>query len=422
MVFIRYRQQLREIKKGGIKAFFAKVFRKILILFALPIVLVIRLVRPIFLFRFDCVYGYMGHFSADVELYLCARDLGIDVPKENHLDVFCVHLPVCNNQLLTMWKRILVFSPAWFVDSILRMNRLIPGGSVHEIATHAKRGDRDIYNWLDNSQPHLQFTAEEELQGERGLRAIGIPKRSQFVCLLVRDSFYHNEDYSTYNRHQFRDADIANYVLMAKNLAALGYYVIRMGAKMSIKFPVKNEKIIDYPFTGNRTEFLDIYLGAKCYFCVTTSSGWDAIPRYLFRKPTVFTNLPEFRLLHSSSSKYLILSKKHVDLKTKRLLSISELLERGITECDSTSDYVERGMELIENTPEEICEVTMEMVDRLTGTWKSEPEDDILQKRFWNLFPLDALDMETHNRLHGDDIQARIGAHFLRRNHASFLK
>ena len=43
-------------------------------------------------------------------------------------------------------------------------------------------------------------------------------------------------------------------------------------------------------------------------------------------------------------------------------------------------------LKLIENTPEEIRDVTIEMDERLNGTWKVSKEDEELQDRFWSLF------------------------------------
>ena len=35
---------------------------------------------------------------------------------------------------------------------------------------------------------------------------------------------------------------------------------------------------------------MDIYLGYICSFCITTGTGYDAIPSFIFRKPVLFTN------------------------------------------------------------------------------------------------------------------------------------
>ena len=64
------------------------------------------------------------------------------------------------------------------------------------------------------------------------------------------------------------------------------------------------------------------------------------------------------------------------------------------------------NLELEENTPEEIHAVTIEMDERLKGTWQTTEEDEKLQQRFWDLFGPD--------KLKSSDL--RIGTEFLRQN------
>ena len=65
------------------------------------------------------------------------------------------------------------------------------------------------------------------------------------------------------------------------------------------------------------------------------------------------------------------------------------------------------GIEVIENTPEEILAVAVEMDERLKGIWRTTEEDEELQRRFWSLSKPSEL-----NRV----FVARIGAEFLRQN------
>jgi hypothetical protein len=79
------------------------------------------------------------------------------------------------------------------------------------------------------------------------------------------------------------------------------------------------------------------------------------------------------------------------------------------------SDYESRDIKLIENTPEEIRDVVIEMVERLSGTWQPKEDDEALQRRFWEMYPTDAVDPYQGGPLHGE-IRARFGAAFLRNN------
>ena len=76
--------------------------------------------------------------------------------------------------------------------------------------------------------------------------------------------------------------------------------------------------------------------------------------------------------------------------------------------------YEEKGVDFIENTPEEIRDVVIEMAERLAGTWQSHPDDEALQQLFWKIFPTGAV-TDNGVPLHGE-ISSRYGANFLRNN------
>jgi putative glycosyltransferase (TIGR04372 family) len=108
------------------------------------------------------------------------------------------------------------------------------------------------------------------------------------------------------------------------------------------------------------------------------------------------------------------ITKKHWLVPEQRWLSLRETFGHGVGYCLSSAEYEARGVELVENTPEEIRDVAIEMEERLRGTWRPDPVDDALQRRLWELYPVDARDVE-HRPLHRK-IRARWGARFLRDN------
>jgi putative glycosyltransferase (TIGR04372 family) len=237
-----------------------------------------------------------------------------------------------------------------------------------------------------------------------------------FVCLIVRDSSYlvSHFAYNDWNYHNFRNVDVQNSVLAAEELAERGYFVIRMGAIVVAAMNSAHPKVIDYATNGMRSDFMDIYLGAKCAFCISSSTGWDAIP-IIFRRPVVFINLTPIGILFTSNDKCLGLFRHHIDAGSNRELSLSEIVTNDIGYIQTTSGFETKGVDLIENTPEEIRDVAIEMAERLNGTWQVHPGDDALQQRFWEIFPTDAVDDHKGNPLHGE-IRARFGATFLRNN------
>lgn len=390
--------------------------RLMLLSFAFPIVLVIRFIRPWLLVRWGTLASpRIGHFAANTELYLCERDAGINVPDRRYVDIFSLEPPICNLQLAKMWGRILRIWPVWWIlPSIHLVNKMIPGGGANLIGDNTQH-DRDVHNLLDRFPPHLQFTPEEMSLGAAGLRKLGIPDGTPFVCLIVRDSAYldgyQSKDWSY---HNYRDSDIQNYVTAAEELANRGYFVIRMGVKVREPLISKNPKIIDYAANGMRTDFLDVYLGAMCSFCISTSTGFDALP-LIFRRPIVLVNVMPLGYFFTYRSELISITKHHISVKEGRELTLREIFLRNVGFSLKTSDFQENGIELIENTPEEIRDVVVEMAERLSGTWKPAVDDDALQTRFWNIFPVDAKDVYQNRPIHGE-IRARYGAQILRDN------
>ena len=87
-------------------------------------------------------------------------------------------------------------------------------------------------------------------------------------------------------------------------------------------------------------------------------------------------------------------------------MSFSEILNLEFGGEPTNNIFEKLNLELIENTPDEICAVTTEMDERLSGNWKETVKDKKLQQKFWSLF--------EHYTLKSPDL--RIGADYLRQN------
>lgn len=420
-------RQVAQIRQGGRAVLFGKIKRALciphklfLFILAVPVVAAIHLIRPWLLVRWGELPGpRIGHFVGNTELYLCEQDAGINVPKQRHVDIFFIEQPICNPQLAKMWKRILHVWPGWILLSLRRVNRLIPGGAGHEIGDNTQN-DRDVHNLMERFSPHLKFTPEEEVRGEAGLRTMGIPVGAPFVCLIVRDSAYLDAHLSNdWSYHNYRDSVIQNYVLAAGELADRGYFVIRMGAKVLEPITSPHPRVVDYATNGMRNDFMDIYLGANCRFCISVGTGFDAVP-LVFRRPIVHVNIVPLGYLPTFRERSISITKRHFSVLKNRELTLSEIFADGGGFDLKTSGYEERRIRLVENTPEEIRDVVVEMAERLDGTWQQEPDDDALQRRFWEIYSVHAQDDPRKFRIHGQ-IRMRFGSQFLRSDRA-FLK
>ena len=390
-----------------------KIGFEILNIFFLPVgallTLIIRVIRPFFLVRINVLISErVGHYATNTELYFCERDAGINIPKKPYVDLWYDNWPISNRQLGRMWARILHVGPRWLLGPVDIVNSFLPGGDVHRINPPGV----DKFNLLDRFPAHLKFLSEEEMQGEACLRSLGIPDGEPFVCLNVRDSSYLDKTlpWREWGYHDIRDCNIQNYILAAEELVARGYYVVRMGAVVKEAMNVSHPMIIDYAANGMRSDFMDIYLCAKCVFFVSNSTGIDAVP-WALRQPIVYVDIVPAGEMSTTSSKFIAITKKHWLQSEKRYMTFREIFDSGTGKKDKAKFYETNGIELMESSPEEIAAVVMEMEERLKGTWVETEEDDKLQCRFWKLYPK----YDTHGELSGE-IRSRVGTDFLRRH------
>ena len=372
------------------------------LLSAAPVVLLVRALRPLVVIRFGRLPStHIGHFAGDTEAYLCKRDAGLHGRRT--FDIFYHTSPVCNHQLKKMWDRTLnVCSLARWVDWA---NRWLPGGQSHVIPwPYGQYGD--VHTLLARTQPHLSFTPDEECLGRVGLRELGVPDGKPFVCFHARDSAYLDSIFpGKYMDEDYRDSNIHNCIPAAEELARRGYYAIRMGVIVKEALNTSNPRIIDYASSGSRTDFLDIFLWAHCHFFIGSNTGISSVP-VIFRRPCVFVNCVslEYAITWLLG---LFIPKKLWLREERRFLTLREILDSGVGRFVYSHEYEQLGIELIENTPEEITALVIEMDQRIEGTWQTTEEDEELQRRFWALFKPRGLN---------GVILSRIGAEFLRQN------
>ncbi len=431
-------KQVKDIKIFGIRELFRKFFlfikvlvRALINMIAILPCIIIRLMSPWIVIRIAIIpTSNYGNFAEDPALYCCRKKLKIDQPKKRHLDLFYI-LPsdkTYNKQLAKMWKRKLNFLSGYILDPINRVNRFIPGWKIHAIESLSANFSRDVDNLIERCELKgfkiLDFTAEEEIFGKKMLKKFGLKDNDKFVCLAVRDDAYQLRKmpsrFNDWSYHDYRNFNIDNFILAAEELARRGYYVFRMGVVANKSMNSENPKIIDYVNSNLRSDFMDVYLGAKCSFCISTGLGFDNVP-YIFRRPIALISLP-FGDLRTNSEKFLLLTRHHVLKKEERRLSLSEIFSHGVAYAYDTKDFVEKGIELKDCTSDEIKDLAIEMVELFEFNKKLSFEEEKLQNTFKSLFASNIKRFKFYkeienppNKMHGQ-IRARFCTKFLREN------
>lgn len=381
---------------------------------AIPLVLFVRLIRPIMLIRFGYFFaGRIGHFSFDVEYYLTKKKLG-SYP-ENAIDLFFYRWlregKPANSFFDQLARRNLnIFG---FVKYLFFVNSFIPGGEKNQILpAYETCGSRDINGIFNQIGTQLSFTRGEEKKGQVFLESICNGGNTKFICLNVRDSSYLKGT----GYHDYRDSDIDSYEEASLAMAEKGYWVFRMGKVVEKPFKVSHPLIIDYASSEFRSDFLDVWLMANCFFTISTSSGLDNLC-VIYRKPTLLVNHLPVGDCRTGSLKNMEIFKKLKSKKTGKYLSLQEQIDTGAIMFLKKNNYEKLDIKVVDNSPEELKSAVLEFEHNLTKSFREKFSDEkILQDRFWSILEK----WRDYAKYHGA-FRSIISNTYLRKNHNWFL-
>lgn len=351
-----------------------------LAIFFLPIAFFIRIIKPIITIRIGRIIGSrIGHFAFEPEMYLCEKDIGF---HKNCFDIFFIRESVVNEQLKKMWGRKILIAPKFLILPLYIANKMLPGYKKHVVPLCSDKHE-DSLGLLNNSIAHLSFTNSEESIGIEYLGNLGINSKKKIICFYARDSAYLDSvsNSRVHAYHDYRDSDIENYIAMASTFAGFGYSMLRYGSVIKKPLLTNIPSVIDYSSKG-RSDFMDIYLVTKSLFFVSTNSGPCAIAT-TFRIPNAFANVaPMLGSLGICRKTDMYIPKKYWLIKERRFMGVNEILKSGGGRYFETNEFAENGIELIENSPEEILNLAIEMEMRINGKWKITKEEETLQEKY----------------------------------------
>jgi len=356
------RYDLRKLMRGIARQILGGIF----ILFVLPILYVIELFCPIRIgeFREDRI----GHLAQDNELL--ARMIRNEPKHARTKFVFFAWNPA-NKQLLRMWKRrFTVIENRWVRHAYNGAKPILTSTKFHQKLPNWHNSPS--FDILAFGEPALSFTKKELQHGEELLSEMGIGKNDWFVCLHSRDPAYlarrHGFGGTVYDPNHHQNSAIENYIEAARWIARQGGFVIRMGAIVEKPLSEIDPRIIDYA-TRYRSDFMDIYLCAKCRFFLGGNSGLTVVPS-IFNVPVAAANIFPFSII-TSGIKALYTPKLVRRISDQSICSLRDLREIGllqqpISEWGRLSDhrtYTSRGLEVIDNDEEDILSLTLDMCD-----------------------------------------------------------
>lgn len=321
----------------------------------------------------------IGHLALEPDCYLKEEALGLHPRFKAFV---CAPIDkVANRHLLSYWRPYLRFitSPVvcWLLkpiacQAVVQYDVYQYGTAMEETATcgalQAKWGER---------KPLLDLTAFDERRGRNCLRAMGIPDDAWFVCVHNREGGYSPSDE---HLHSFRNSSITSYLEALDAITSRGGWCIRMGDPSMTRLPMLR-RVVDYAHHPLRSDWLDIYLCARCKFFLGSASGLPILAN-IFGVPFALANIAPLSAVLPLGPKDLGVPKLLRATATNRVLTFGEILDSPLAIARLTSQYEEAGVEVLDNTPDEIMALALEMLDNITCGPQYTEEDESLQRRF----------------------------------------
>lgn len=301
----------------------------------------------------------------------------------------------------------------------------------------------DLWN---KHAPQIEFTEAEHARGRRLLREMGL-EPGRYVCFHTRESAYavaylpklmvargsrrfraadaekpdalvERSEQRLFQR--YRHSDPERYKAALDYLWQHGIKGVRMGAVTGGKLGFAGEHIVDYaaehrPNMGDDADFADVYLMAQSKFFLGTATGVSSIAHALNRPMVLANAFPwpwnNFPLLYSS----VYMPKLVFSRKLGRLLTFEELLEfsrrHNWRKLYDDQFIEEHGLEVVDNTEEELLEAVAELNETLDGNGNETPQVRAARDELMSLF-------EAHPPVLG--LPRRMSGGFLLR-HAALL-
>ena len=419
--------QINQIVLGNKKIFFHKIkklffmiFIFILIILFFPLFIIIRILSKFYLVRFGILPSRrIGHFANDVNVYLRLKKKNIF-----ELDLFYLEKPVCNYALSDIYKRYLNIYPEFIILPFIILNKIIYlRSSKHEIKINPFVESADLRD-RDKEEKKINYFSEKQLEnGYNFLEKIGINKGKKFACLLVRDPAYVKSLFNdTYDLKYQKSGDDSNYrysnpnnfKLASEFLISKGYYVIRMGKTVSDSININDDKFIDYAKSDYKNDFLDIFLASQCNLFLSTGAGLDVIAA-IFDKPIIFVGNTQVAWTRSANKKQLTIFKHFKNSITGSYLSMNDIFSYNLALCENDKSFEDKNIELIENSPEEIKDAVIDMLNLIENNFELNIENKSIHQNFWKLFKKN-IDKFNCSHIHANFFKSHIGYNFLKKN------
>jgi putative glycosyltransferase (TIGR04372 family) len=307
--------------------------------------------------------------NAHLDAYVKLRELGW-APKRK-LKLLAANDKVANPAYLNLWRdyaeivtddeevRNLSAIGGFMGDSLYAMwVNGNPAYFPHAIALAQGEWDRQ------RRAPLIALAEADNERGRKVLARMGVPANAWFACLHVREGGFWKEAGSATDTPRVSKVD--SYIPALRHIVAQGGWVIRLGDKSMQPLP-KMAGVIDYALSGEKCDWMDVFLTANCRFLVATNSALFQVAMS-FGVPIVATNWIPLSSFPMQAGDIVV--PKLLRAMRRELLTFGEML--ALPRDVWSGYYLERkALQVIDNSAQDILAAVEEMLARRDQKWRS---------------------------------------------------
>jgi putative glycosyltransferase (TIGR04372 family) len=394
-----YRERIRQ---QGVGWAVARLIKQAVIIIGwfvlLPITLIMHLIR----YRRVTVFtDRIGHLAAEVDCFVKERALG-KLPAR-HWFILAPPHRVSNQHLLDYWRPHITVVTSPFLCALLGVMTWWRGLMVFDVSSYVLQLNATAVYYAvcaewGNRPPLLQLSQADQTRGRDMLESMGMPRDAWFVCLQAREGGFSSADEIL---HQHRNSDVSKLIPAIEFITSRGGWCVRMGDPTTKPLPPLLQ-VIDYAHHTAHPEWMDIFLCASCRFFLGNSSGLSIVSS-IFGVPCALANMVPLSCL-GYASRDVSISKLLRRKNAHDYLSFGEVFKSPVADYRFARLYQDAGIEVEENSVEDILALTREMLDRVEGQVANSESDSLLQRRFHALL---------HPGHYGYGAASRVGTAFL---------
>ncbi len=382
----------------------SRLATKSLLLLLAPIYFVPSIILYFTSVRFFILNGpyRIGHLAFDPDIFLKQTIIG-EHPRFR-LVLLLSDEECANPCLLSYWEKYILVVRSKVYRSILWPFQFFDYVQVNPLETRKAMGQHGmrpaVLGRWGGRPPLLELSDSHRERGEEALRALGVPPGAWFVCVHSREGGFSPE---VEHLHSYRNSPISSYALAMEAIVQRGGWCVRMGdATMAPVEPMRG--VVDYAHSAQKSDWMDIFLCASCRFLLGANSGLN-MASTVFGVPVALANVIPMHVMYRFLTADMAIPKL-LRKRSGEYVTFDENFNSPIANIRRPAEFEKNGLVCVDNNPEEIRDLAVEMLDRLDNKAAYTGEDEKRQTDLRNLF-------EMKRNKNGPD--SRVGRDFLRK-------